>query len=114
MNKVKVYIKSEEVVHEVPGKFAVESHPCHGFKKEVVVMLPEDHERAKRIAEEVAKEKGLDLEIYDLKNGFQSRVSAFFRGIRTPTIEFGSRRMSGVPSKEELLALLNEKDTFET
>ena len=113
VNKIKVYIKSEEVIHEIPGQLAVEGHPCHGFKKKVIVTLPEDHEKAKKIAEEVAKEKGLDVEIYDLKNGFKSRVSAFFRGIKTPTIEIGNRRVNGVPSKEKLLSLLHEKETLE-
>ena len=113
MDKIKVYIKSEETKYEVPGQLAVQGHPCYGFKKEVIVKLPEDHERAKRVAEEVAKEEGLDVEIYDLSSSFKSRISALFRGIKTPTVEIGNRRMNGVPSKEKLLSLLNEKEALE-
>ena len=114
VNKIKVYIKSEEIKYEVPGQLAAQEHPCYGFKKEVIAKLPEDHERAKKIAEEVAKEVGLDVEIYDLSNDFKSRISAFFRGIKTPTIEIGNKRVNGVPNKEKLLSLLDEKETLET
>ena len=110
MNKIKVYIKSEENTYEFPGQLAVKGHTCYGWKKETVAKLPEDHERAKKIAEEVAEEDGLDVEIYDLSNSFKSRISAFFRGIKTPAIEIGSKRVNGVPSKEKLLCLLDEKE----
>jgi len=110
VDKIKVYIKSEEVEYEVVGQLAVPGHPCHGFKKQVIVKLPENHERAKKIAEEVAEEEGLDVEIYDLSNSFKSRISAFFRGIKTPTIEIGNKRVNEVPSKEKLLSLLDEKE----
>jgi len=113
VNKVRVYIRSERIIHEIPGQLVVEGHPCYGFKKEVVVKLPEDHERAKRIAEEVAKEGGLDVEIYDLSNSFTSKISAFLRGIKTPTVEIGNRRVNGIPSKERLLSLLSGKENLE-
>ena len=114
VNKIKVYIKSERIEYKIPDKFAIEGHPCHGFKKEAIVKLPEEHERAKKIAEDVAKEEGLEVEIYDLTSSFKNRISAFFRGIKTPTIEIGNRRVNGVPSKEKLLSLLTEKETLET
>jgi hypothetical protein len=113
-DKIKIYLKSEGIKYEIPGQLAVQGHPCYGFKKEVIVKMPENHERAKKIAEEVAKEEGLDLEIHDLSNSFKSRVSAFFRGIKTPTIEIGNRRVSEVPNKKKLLSLLNERETLET
>lgn len=113
-DKIRVYLKSEEIEYEVPGQFAVQGHPCYGFKKEVMVKLPEDHKKAKKIAEEVAKEEGLEVEIYDLSNSFKSRMLAFFRGIKAPTIEIGNRRVNGVPRKEKLLSLLNEKETLKT
>ncbi len=114
LNKIKVYIKSEEIMYEIVGQLAVQGHPCHGFKREVVVKLPDDHERAKKIVEEVAAEKGFDVEICDLKYSLKSRISTLFRGIKTPSIEIGSRRVNGVPSKKELLSLVNEKGTLET
>ena len=110
MNKIKVYIKSEENTYELPDQLAVNGHPCYGWKKETVAKLPEDHERAKKIAEEVAEEEGLEVEICDLSNSFKSRISAFFRGIKTPTIEIGNKRVNGVPSREKILSLLDEKE----
>lgn len=112
-DKIKVYIKSEEIEYEIPGKLHVKGHPCHGFKREVVVKLPEDHERAKKTAVDVAKEEGLEVEIYDLANSFWSRVLAFFRGIKTPTIEIGKSRVNGVPRREKLLSLLNKEKNLE-
>ena len=109
MNKIKVYIKSEENTYEFSGQLAVKGHTCYGWKKETVAKLPEDHERAEKIAEEVAEEEGLNVEIYCLSNSFKSRISAFFRGMKTPTIEIGNIRVNGVPSKEKLLRLLDEK-----
>lgn len=113
VNKIKVYVKSEKIEYEIPGRLAVEGHPCHGFKKGALVKLPEEHESARKIAEEVAKEGGLEVEIYDISNSFKSGISAFFKGIKTPTIEIGNRRVNGVPSKKKLLSLLNEKETRE-
>jgi len=109
-DKIEVYLKSEETKYEISGQLAVQGHPRHGFKKEVIVRLPENHERAKKIAEEVAEEEGLNVEIYDLSNSFKSRISAFFRGIKTPTIVIGNKRVNGIPSKEKLLSLLDEKE----
>lgn len=114
MNKIKVYIKSEETTCEVPGQLAVRGHPCYGFRKEVVVKLPRDHERTKKIAEEIAKEEGLDVEIYDLSKSFKNKISAFFRGIKTPTVKIGNIQVNGVPSKEKLRSLLDEKETLVT
>lgn len=114
MNKIKVYIKSEKIEYGIVGQLAVQGHTCSGLKKDVIVKLPDDHERAKKVAEEIAKEEGLDVEICDLNNSLKSRISAFFRGIKTPSIEIGSRRVNGVSSKEELLFLLNKKGTLET
>ncbi|NIP66790.1 hypothetical protein GWN63_01655 [Candidatus Bathyarchaeota archaeon] len=104
--RIRVYLKSEEIECEISGKLAVQGHPCYGYKKEVIVKLPEAHKRAKKIAEEVAKEEGLEIEIYDLSNSFKNRLLAFFRSIKTPSIEIGNKRVNGVPSKEELLSLL--------
>lgn len=109
MRKIRVYIRSEEIVHEVSGQLAVKGHPCYGFKKEVIVRLPENHERAKKIAEDVAREKGLDVEIYDLSNSLLGSMTAFLRGVKTPTIEIDDRRFNEVPSKEKLLTLLDEE-----
>lgn len=106
---MRVYVRSEKIVHEIPGEPAAKEHPCYGSKHEVIVRLPEDHERAKKIAEDVAEEKGLDVEIHDLSNSFKGSIAAFFRGIKTPTIEIGNRHFYGVPSKEKLLSLLDEE-----
>ena len=114
MNRIKVYIKSEENTYEFPGQLAVKGHTCYGWKKETVAELPEDHEKAKKIAEEIAEEEGLDVEICDLSNSFKNRISAFFRGIKTPTIEIGNKRVNGVPSKERLLSLLDEEGILVT
>jgi len=113
VNRIRVYIRSEEDTYEFAGQLAVKGHTCYGWKKETVVKLPEDHRRAKKIAEEVAEEQGLDLEIYDLSDNFRNRISAFLRGIKTPTVEIGNRRVNGVPSKENLLSLLSEKQIVE-
>lgn len=114
MKKLKVFIKSEKNVYETSTKLLVDGHPCYGPRREVIITLPEDHERAREMAEEVAKEKGLDVEIHDLGKSFSSRMSAFLRGIKTPTIEIGDKRVNGVTSKEKLLSLLDDKGTSET
>lgn len=110
MNKIKVYIKSEESSYELPDHLAVKGHPCYRWKKETVAKLPENHERAKKIAEELAKQIGLEVEIYDLANSFRSRMLALLRGIKTPAIVIGNKRVNGIPSKEKLLSLLDEKE----
>jgi len=112
VSKIEVYIESQEIEYELPGQLAVQGHPCYGFKKELVVQLPEDHERAKRIAEEVGEEQGLDVEIHDLSKSVSSTISAFFKRIKTPAIEIGHRRVNGVPSKKQLLSLLNQRETL--
>lgn len=111
MNKIKVYIKSEENTYEFSDQLAVKGHTCYGWKKETVAKLHEDHERKKKIAEEeVAEEEGLDVQIYDLSNSFKSRISALLGGIKTPTIEIGNKCVNEVPGKEKLLSLLDEKE----
>lgn len=114
VNKIKVYVKSKRIEYEVPDKLAIEGHPCHGFRKEAIVKFPGNHERAKRIAEELAKEEGLDIEIYDISDSISSRISAFFKGIKTPIIEVGGKQVNEVPSKEKLLSLLNQKEALKT
>lgn len=108
-----MYIRSEEDTYEFAGQLAVKGHTCYGWKKETVVKLPVDHKRAKKIADEIAEEQGLELEICDLSDNFRNKVAAFLRGIKTPTIEIGNRRVDGVPSKEELLSLLGRKHMVE-
>jgi len=77
VNKIKVYIKSEENTYEFSNQLAVKGHMCYGWKKETVAKLPENHERTKKIAEEeVAEAEGLDVEICDLSNSLTSRISA--------------------------------------
>lgn len=113
MNKIRVYIRSEKNTYEFAGQLAVNGHTCYGWRKETVVKLPEDHERAQKIAEEIAEEQGLELEIYDLSDNFSNKISALLRGIKTPAVEIGNRRLNGVPSKEKLLSLIDEKRIVE-
>ena len=108
MNKIRVYIRSKEETCEFPNQLAVKGHTCYGWRKETVVKVPEAHKQAKKIAEEIADEQGLDLEICDLSANFKNRISAFFKGIKPPTVEIETRRLNGVPNKEALLTLLNE------
>jgi len=110
VNKTKVYIKSEEKIYEFPDHLAVKGHTCYGWKKETVAKLPENHEKAKKIAEELAKEVGLEVEVYDLANSSSGRMLALLRGIKTPAIVIRNKRVNGIPGKEKLLSLLNEKE----
>jgi len=109
-DKIKVYLRSEKTEYEISGQLEVQGHPCHGFKRGIIVNMREDHERAKKIAEELAKEVGLEVEICDLANSFRSRMLALLRSIKTPAVVIGNKRVNGVLSKEKLLSLLDEKE----
>ena len=110
MYKIKVYIKSEEKAYEFPDQLAVKGHTCYGWKKETAAKLHENHERAKKMAEELAKEVGLEVEICDLANSFSRRMLALLRGKKTQAIVIGNKRVNGIPSEKKLLSPLNEEE----
>lgn len=82
-------MRSKVTEYKVSDLLAVPGHPCYGAKRVIMAKLPEDYEKAKTIAKEVAEERSLDVEICDLSENFWTRASAFFKGIRAPMIVVG-------------------------
>lgn len=104
---IEVYVRNEEVptkpvlVQTVPG------HPCTSvecYKSEKII--PETDQSALKVAEEVSKETGAKLKIYNIST-LKGRMRARLKGIKdTPTIVIGENKIKGVPKRDQLVSLL--------
>jgi len=108
---IEVYVKSKAVpVQSDYSSFSSDHSACRGviYKEEtytkfgaVKQIVPTDKEVLNRL-EEVAKEKGLILRVYDVTT-LRGRFKALRKGIKqTPTIITETHRIVGVPKEEEL------------
>ncbi|MFX1486973.1 MAG: thioredoxin family protein [Promethearchaeota archaeon] len=111
MTKIEVFVKEKEVA---TGKIyvgrTVREHACtfrEGVKKEKII--PEDDKRTLEIVQKLAKENGLRVKIYNVSS-FGGRLRARRRGVRnTPTITVGEQKIEGVPTREQILSMLQNK-----
>jgi protein-disulfide isomerase len=68
--------------------------------------MPEADRLALEIVREIAKEKGIKVEVFDISS-FKGKLKAKFASVKeTPTIVVGNRKIEGIPDKEQILKLL--------
>lgn len=112
VDKIEVYIRNEEVVTGQaiigrPMSDGVSMHYCTAketLKTEKV--MSEASRLALEVANEFAKEKGLNVEVYDVST-FKGKLKAILRGIKTtPAIIIGKARIEGEHSSELLKSKL--------
>jgi hypothetical protein len=69
-------------------------------------VLPDADRQALDIVKEIAKNRNLQVVIYDVST-FKGRFIAALKGVkRTPTIIIGKQKIEEVPNKEQLLNML--------
>ncbi|MFX0097905.1 MAG: thioredoxin family protein [Candidatus Hodarchaeota archaeon] len=108
MTQIEVFIKEKEIA---TGKVyvgrPVREHWCtfkEGVKKEKV--MSEDDKKTLEIVQKLAKENGLDIKVHNVSS-FGGRLKARRRGVKnSPTIIIGKQKIEGVPTKEQILDLL--------
>ncbi|MFX0069078.1 MAG: DsbA family protein [Promethearchaeota archaeon] len=108
MTRIEVFIKEKEIA---TGKVYVGSpvreHWCtfkEGVRKEKI--MPEDDKKALEIVQKLAKENGLDIKVHNVSS-FRGRLKARRSGVNnTPTIIIGKQKIEGMPTKEQILDLL--------
>jgi predicted DsbA family dithiol-disulfide isomerase len=104
---IEVYVKNEEVLTQPTyiGR-PLKGHWCtfkETYKSEKV--MSETDKAALKIAEEVAKETGIELKVYDISS-IKGKMKASLKGVKnTPTIVVGKNKVEGVPEKEQLMSL---------
>ena len=108
MAKIEVFVKEKEIT---TGKVYVGSpvreHWCtfkEGVKKEKI--MPEDDKKTLEIVQKLAKENGVHVKVHNISS-FGGRLKARRRGVKnTPTIIIGKQKIEGMPSKKQILDLL--------
>lgn len=76
--------------------------PEHEFEK----FISRDDVLALKTAREVAEECGLKLKVYDLSS-LTGWISAYVNKVKiTPTVLINNNRIEGLPSKDELLKII--------
>jgi hypothetical protein len=108
-DKIEVYIKKEEVVvgKTVIG-FPIPEHGMCSWKDTMKTekVMPEADSVALEVAKDVAKERGIKVEVIDIST-FMGKLKAISEGVKkTPTIIVGERKIEGVPNKDQILKLL--------
>ncbi|NWF86512.1 hypothetical protein HXY32_01655 [Candidatus Bathyarchaeota archaeon] len=106
--KIEVYIRNEEVVtgDAYIGR-PVADHWCT-FKETLKTekVISEVDRRALEIVNEIAKERGLKVEVFNVSS-FRGKLKAKLKGItKMPTIIIDGRKIEGIPEKEQILSLL--------
>ena len=108
---IEIFVKNRKVLTESPCYVRVESgHPCAGSTPGVTYeeesALTEDDQRALDIVRAIAKEKGLEVKVYNLSTTV-GRLKARFKGVeKTPTIQVGDRRIDGTIERDSILKTL--------
>jgi len=108
---IQVFVKNKKV-HVRTFQTYEFSTPGHECTKKPITMpifesvLPETHEQAIKIAERVAKEKGIKLKVYNLSSRM-GKVKAVLKGVKeTPTIITDGHKIFEEITEKKLLSLL--------
>jgi hypothetical protein len=113
INKIEVYVRNEDVVIAKGIIRPVADHWCSdGMAGEKERIISESDRLALNVAEEFAREKGLNVVVYDIQS-FRGRFKAMLNRVyRTPTIIVGTSRIEGDLTadllKSKLQGCLNE------
>lgn len=108
MAKIELFVKEKEIT---TGKVYIGSpvreHWCtfkEGVKKEKI--MPEDDKKTLEIVQKLARENGVHVKVHNISS-FGGRLKARRRGVKnTPTIIIGKQKIEGMPSKKQILDLL--------
>ena len=109
IGKIEVYVKNEEVAtgDAYIGK-PMGDHWCT-FKETLKTekVMPEADRLALEVVNEIARERGLEVEVCDV-SCFKGKLKAKSKGItQTPTIVIGEKRIEGIPEKKQILSILH-------
>lgn len=108
---IEVFVKNRKVLTESPCFVRVEAgHPCAGIAPGVTYqeesVLSKDDQHALDIVRAIAKEKGLDVKVYNLSTT-TGRLKARFKGVeKTPTILVGDKKIDGTIARDSILNAL--------
>ncbi len=120
--KIKVYISSFEGISALDYVDTKSmGHPCvtsrdsgdlfteykHLPKGSLNGYLTENQIKAVDLVDKFCEQKGLEYEVVDISHlSFIAKMKILFKRIKSPTIVFRGKRIEGVPTKEDLEALI--------
>lgn len=71
--------------------------------------LTDEQVKVVDVVSEFCRENGLEYEIVDVTSlSSIGKMKLVFKGIKAPTVSFGGRKIEGVPTREDLKALIAE------
>ena len=105
--KIEVYVKNAEVVVSQSIMRPIPDHTCtDGMLTRTEKVMSESDQAAIKIAKEIAGEKGLSVDIYNIRNA-RGRIMAKLRHVKTtPTIIIGHSRIEGKLTPNQLKSKL--------
>lgn len=110
-DKVKVYIKNEEVaVGKAVIGFPIPDHGMCSWKDTLKTekVMPEADRIALEVVREVARKMNVEVEVIDIST-FWGKLKAKIAGIKeTPTIIIGEKKIEGIPKKAQIVKLLQK------
>jgi deoxycytidylate deaminase len=108
---IQVFVRNKQLIvgHFQTVEFTSPGHECTAKPVTAPILeqvFPETHEQAIKIAEKVAKEKGMKLKICNLSSSM-GRIEALFKGVKTtPTIIVKNQKIYGEITEKKVLSLL--------
>jgi len=111
MDKVKIYIRNEEVVvgqtiigHPIGDHWCTAKDTLKTSK-----LMSETNVAALEVVKDIAENRGIKVEVIDTST-FTGKLKAAFEGVKnTPTIIVGEKKIEGVPNKDQILKLLQQQ-----
>jgi len=90
-------------------EFSTPGHPCTAKPITPPLyesVLPETHIHAIKIAEKIAKEKGMGLQVHNTSTRL-GKLNAFLKGVKeTPTVIIDNQKITGNITETALLSIL--------
>ncbi len=108
---IHVFVSNSVVIsgHFQTVEFSTPGHACTAKPITAPVyesVLPETHIHAIKIAEKIAKEKGMVLQVHNTSTRF-GKLDAFLKGVKeTPTVIIGNQKITGNITETALLSIL--------
>ena len=118
MVKLKVYIKTFEISPLDVSNVLTLGHACDspgerisaGMKhlgRESNAWVSDESRKAIDFVDQISKENGVNYEVVDLsKAGLMTKLKFLVKGWKVPMIRVGNEAIMGLPTKEQLEALL--------
>jgi hypothetical protein len=111
VDTIQVFVKNKEAII---GQFHSVEVPTHGHECTAKAIsgpvlepiLPEAHQQAIKIAEKLAKEKGMGLKVYNVSSTM-GKMEALFKGVKTtPMIIVKNQKVYGEITEKKVMSLL--------